>query len=81
VLRTVLGEGRSMDPGLLILAAWVAHLRGGEEIRDVRAAELRAATDGTLTDAVPRLLTILEPGLVDVPGLAARVVELAADLT
>ncbi len=78
VVPTLLAEraaGRGAAGAARVLAAWVTHVRAGQ-VDDVAAERVRAAAQGPLEDAVPRLLDLL--GLDDdvVPLVLAQVAEL-----
>ena len=78
VVPTLLAEraaGRGAAGAARVLAAWVTHVRAGQ-VDDVAAERVRAAAQGPLEDAVPRLLDLL--GLDDdvVPLVIAQVAEL-----
>ena len=78
VVPTLLAEraaGRGAAGAARVLAAWVTHVRAGQ-VNDVAAERVRAAAQGPLEDAVPRLLDLL--GLDDdvVPLVLAQVAEL-----
>jgi fructuronate reductase len=58
-----------------VLAAYVCHLRGTAlPVDDVRAAELTAAAEASLPEAVRRVLAILDPEAADDDSLAELVV-------
>lgn len=78
VVPTLLAEraaGRGAAGAARVLAAWVTHVRAGQ-VDDVAAERVRAAAQGPLEGAVPRLLDLL--GLDDdvVPLVLAQVAEL-----
>jgi fructuronate reductase len=74
VLRAERSAGRLPDSAVMVLAAWLLHLRGaGVPVRDVRARELRALADQRLIDAVPAVLAALSPELADDAELVAAV--------
>ncbi len=67
--------GRPARGAAFVLSAWICHLRGyGAPVSDPRAAELAAAADGELGEAVRRVLGALDPALADDPVLVAAVV-------
>lgn len=75
VLRGDRDAHRMPEAAARILAAWIGYLRGHPaEVSDVRVPELRTRAAGPLSDAVPRLLDALEPGLGDDADLVATVV-------
>jgi fructuronate reductase len=79
VLRRERAAGRLPEAVVVVLAAWVLHLRGqGAPVRDVRAEQLRSLADGPLADAVPRVLAVLDPALPDDAELVQAVRETTA---
>jgi fructuronate reductase len=85
ILPVLLAEraaGR-MPPGAArAVAAWVLHLRGeGAPISDPAAAELAPLVDGTLGDAVARMLHRLDPSLGADGALVAETTTLAVGLS
>ncbi len=82
VLRRERDAGRLPGSAVVVLAAWLLHLRGvGVPVRDVRAGELGALAAGERAGAVPRVLSTLDPALADDPDLLAAVRNSAADLS
>ena len=76
VLRKERDAGRLPEPTVVMLAAWIRHVRGaGAPVKDVRAADLAGLATGSLGDAVPRLLVALDPALADDAELVAAVRE------
>jgi fructuronate reductase len=73
VLRRERAAGRLPEPAVAVLAAWVWQLRSGAPVKDVRAADLAGLAAGPLEDAVPRLLSALDPALADDAELVAAV--------
>lgn len=74
VLRLERAAGRVPEAVVVVLAAWVLHLRGrGVPVQDVRSAELQPLVAGSVTDAVPRVLGALDPELGDDAELVAAV--------
>jgi fructuronate reductase len=63
------------------LAAWVCHLRGlGAPIDDARADEVVPLAQGSLADAVPRVLEQLDSGLGADDETVAAVVDQSRQL-
>ncbi|MGV0836344.1 mannitol dehydrogenase family protein [Mycolicibacterium thermoresistibile] len=64
VLRLERAAGRMPAAAVLVLAAWVCHLRGvGAAVTDARAEDFVARAVGPLSDAVRRVLDGLDPAL------------------
>ena len=64
VLRLERSAGRLPEGAVRVLAAWIRHLRAaGSPVHDPRAEELTSAAAGPLTEAVRRILAILDPRL------------------
>ena len=83
ILPTIRAEraaGRLPQGGARVLAAWIAHLRAGTSVTDVRAPELVGLAAGSLDKAVPRLLDELDPRLAQDGGLVAAVLSEAGQL-
>lgn len=81
-LRRARTEGRVPCAATLVLAAWVAHLRGrGAPVDDPRAAELTAAAAGEPRQAVRAVLGALDPGLGRDADVVRAVVRHLAELT
>lgn len=81
VLQQERAEGRLPEAAVLVLAAWLAHLReSGAAVRDARAEELTELAAGPVLDATPRVLAALDPALGDddalVTAVRARICEL-----
>ena len=63
-LRAELAEGRVPPGAIRAVGAWVQHLRGlGAPVKDVRAAEVLALGEGTLEEAVDKVLAFLDADL------------------
>ncbi|MGC9666135.1 mannitol dehydrogenase family protein [Planosporangium sp. 12N6] len=74
VLRQERSARRMPQGAVLVLAAWVCHLRGqGAPVHDARADEVVPRASGPLPDAVPRILATLDPALGDDDALVAAV--------
>jgi fructuronate reductase len=74
VLRQERSAGRLPEGAVRVLAAWLAHLRGGgAPVQDPRAEELRAAAAGPLIDATRRILDMLDPAVGGDPEVVAAV--------
>jgi fructuronate reductase len=68
--------GRMPLGATYILAAWICHLRGrGVPVVDARADEVVALASGALSEAVPRVLRVLDESLAEDPDVAATVSE------
>jgi fructuronate reductase len=77
-LRRERAAGRTPPGAILVLGAWVAHLRGaGPPVADVRADEVVPLAGGPLPDAVHRVVTYLDPML----GADADVVSAVLEAT
>jgi fructuronate reductase len=73
-LRQERAAGRLPAGAIRVLAAWVCHLRGaGTPVSD-SADQVVPLADGTLPQAVPRVLGALDPALADDGELVAAVV-------
>ena len=76
VLRAERAAGRLPEGATRILAAWVCHLRGGgAPLSDARADDIVPRAAGRLRDAVPRLLTGLDPSLGGDADVVASVID------
>lgn len=76
VLRAERAAGRVSAGATRVLAAWVCHLRGlGAAVSDARAKEVVPLAQGPLGQAVPRVLSWLDPAL----GADADVVAIVTD--
>ena len=74
VLQRERAAGRLPESAVVVLAAWIGHLRGsGAAVRDIRAAEFVDAAAGPLDTAVPRVLAALDPALASDAELVAAV--------
>ncbi|WP_432536606.1 mannitol dehydrogenase family protein [Kineococcus arenarius] len=81
-LRAARAAGSVPAGAARILAAWVGHLRGnGAPIDDVRAAELRSLTSGSVADSVERVVAFVAPDLAGDEQLIAAVLERVQDLS
>ncbi len=80
IVRAERGAGRVPLGCATTLAAWTLHLRGsGAPVKDPDADRMTAiATDGTLTQVVPKVLDALADGLGSDDDLVAAVVQRAA---
>ena len=80
-LRAELAEGRVPAGAVRAVAAWVQHLRGlGAPVKDVRAAEVLALAEGTLEQAVDKVLAFLDADLARDDRLRAAVLAQATEL-
>jgi fructuronate reductase len=80
-LRQERAAGRTPPGATLVLGAWVAHLRGaGTPVVDVGADEILPLVDGSLPDAVRRVVTYLDPTLGADPDVVSAVLEAAQQL-
>ncbi|MGB7964044.1 MAG: mannitol dehydrogenase family protein [Propionicimonas sp.] len=80
-LRAELAEGRVPAGAVRAVAAWVQHLRGlGAPVKDVRAAEVLALAEGTLEEAVAKVLAFLDVELAGDDRLRAAVLAQATEL-
>jgi len=80
-LRQERAAGRTPPGATLVLGAWVAHLRGaGTPVVDVGAGEILPLVDGSLPDAVRRVVTYLDPTLGADPDVVSAVLEAAQQL-
>ena len=80
-LRAELAEGRVPPGAVRAVAAWVQHLRGlGAPVKDVRAAEVLALAEGTLEQAVDKVLTFLDEDLARDDRLRGAVLAQAREL-
>lgn len=76
VIRAEREAGRLPRGAATTVAGWVCHLRGlGAAVRDVRADEAVRLAGGSESQAVHRILTMLDPALGDDPELACAVEE------
>jgi fructuronate reductase len=81
VLRAERAAGRVPEGAARALAAWVCHLRGlGAPINDARTDEVVPLAQGSLADAVPRVLEQLAPGLGADDEIVAVVVDQSRQL-
>jgi len=81
VLRAERAAGRVPEGAARVLAAWVCHLRGlGAPINDARTDEVVPLAQGSLADAVPRVLEQLAPGLGADDEIVAVVVDQSRQL-
>jgi fructuronate reductase len=81
VLRAQRDRGILPDSPLMAFAAWISHVRrSGADVQDVRAAELSELSAGGLSDAVPRLLAVLDPSLAEDAEIVAAVRSAVHDL-
>ena len=82
VLRREREAGRLPVGAVRPLAAWVCHLRGrGAKVTDSHAAELRQLASGPLTEAVGRVLKVLDPELAADQSVVEAVLAQARALT
>jgi fructuronate reductase len=82
VLRAERAAGRIGAGAALGVAAWVCHLRGlGAPVDDPGAAALVAAAEGTVAEAVARVMEMLDPQLAADVGVVDLVVELVERLS
>jgi fructuronate reductase len=80
-LRRERDAGRIPAGATLVLGAWVAHLRGaGTAVVDVRADDIVPLAGGPLPDAVPRVVTYLDPALGADTDVVSAVLEAAEQL-
>jgi fructuronate reductase len=76
VLRAERAAGRLPAGATRVLAAWVCHLRGlGAPVSDARADEVVPLAAGALSEAVPRVLSRLDPKLGADGDVVAMVVD------
>lgn len=84
VLPTIVAErgaGRPATGGLRVLAAWINHLRGaGAPVKDVAAEQLCRLATGSLTSAVPAVLSSLGSALADDKDAVADIITVADEL-
>lgn len=82
VLRSERAAGRLPAAATRVIAAWICHLRGlGAPVDDARSDDVVPLAGRELTDAVPRVLDRMEPGLGSDADVVALVVEQCAQLT
>jgi fructuronate reductase len=82
VLRHERAAGRVPEPVVMIIAAWLLHLRGGVvPVRDVQAAWLRELAQHPLARSVPELLAVLDQELIDDAELISAVRSCATEWT
>jgi fructuronate reductase len=75
-LRRQRAEGRMPDAAVLVLAAWIGHLRGlGGQVTDARGTELEPLAAGSLPDAVRDVLATLDPEIAADDELVAAVLD------
>ncbi|WP_454778134.1 mannitol dehydrogenase family protein [Georgenia muralis] len=80
-LRLERAAGRLPAGPVRALAAWVLHLQGhGAPVKDTREAEVVAAAQGGVADAVRALLEMLGPDLLPDDELVAAVAERAEEV-
>ena len=78
VLRAERSGGQMPRGATRALAGWVAHLRADDsEVQDPRAGDLVAMAAGELSEAVPRILAVLDPELADDTDLVETLAEQA----
>jgi len=76
-VRKERAEGRLPVGALRALAAWINHLRGaGAPVKDAAADTVVPLASGTITDAVPRVLRYLDPGMAADKPLVDRIIDL-----
>jgi fructuronate reductase len=81
VLRAERAANRLPEGATRVLAAWICHLRGlGAPVNDARADEIVPLAQGTLREAVPRVLGRLDPDLGADADVVAQVVDQAEQL-
>lgn len=81
VLRSERSAGRAATGATRVLAAWICHLRGhGVPVQDPAEERLRSLVDGPLTEAVARIVDLLDPALATDSDLLAVVAEQAREL-
>jgi fructuronate reductase len=82
VLRAERTAGRLPEGAILVVAAWIAHLRGlGAPVHDAAAAEVVPLAAGGVLTAAGRVLDWLDPGLGDDAVLVAVVAGRCEELT
>ena len=75
-LRAELAAGRTPRGACRAVAAWVLHLRGaGAPVRDVNGDAVPALADGTLEEAVAKVLAFLVPELAERADLREAVLD------
>jgi len=80
-LRRERAAGRVPPGATRVLGAWIGHLRGqGAPVDDVRAAELGVLAAGPLSEAVRRVLDVLDPALGGDTAVVTAVVAHAREL-
>jgi fructuronate reductase len=81
VLRAERAAGRVPAGATRVLAAWICHLRGaGAPVSDARSDEVVPLAEGSLPEAVARVLARLDPALGADAAVVAAVAEQTAQL-
>jgi fructuronate reductase len=81
VIRAERANGRLPIGALRLVAAWINHLRGaGAPVKDGNADQLAPLAQGTLAEAVPRVLGYLDADLVSDTAVVSAVSDLCRQL-